>query len=139
MYRGPLAAMGAIALSGASLLAACGSSKPAYCTQVSNLKSSVATLEHVEVSPSNLSAITTDVQKVGTSTNELASAVKTEFTPQIGSLKGAVLALEGTLKQLAGAPTASNLAHAATVIPVQVEAIKHAAQEVQTVTKSKCE
>lgn len=139
MYRGSFAAITAIGLSGAALLAGCGSSKPAYCTQVSNLKSSVQTLEHVEVSPSNLSTITTDVQKVGTSTKELESAVKSEFAPQINSLKSAVSALEGTVKTLASAPTSSNISHAASVVPAQVEALKHSAQEVEAVTKSKCE
>ena len=139
MYRGPFAAVAAIGLTGAALVAGCGSSKPAYCTQVTNLQNSVKTLEQVELSPSNLSTIATDVQKVGTSAKELESAVKTEFAPQISSLKSSLAALEASLKELSSSPNSSTLAHAATVIPPQVEALKRSAKEIQEVTKSKCE
>jgi outer membrane murein-binding lipoprotein Lpp len=93
MQLKPFMPLAAVALTTALLLAGCGSgSKPAYCTQVTNFENSVNTLEQVEVSPSNLSTIATDVQKVGTSSKELVSAVKTEFAPQINSMKGSVAA-----------------------------------------------
>jgi hypothetical protein len=140
MNRGPVGSVTAIGLVGAALLAGCGSSsKPAYCTQVKNFKDSVKTLEQVEVSPSNLNAITTDVKKVGTSAKEVASAVGTEFAPQINSVKGSIGALEASVKQLVSAPSSSTLAHAASVIPAQVEALKRATNEVKEVTKTKCE
>jgi hypothetical protein len=139
MQGGRFTALTAIALAGAALLAGCGSSsKPAYCAQVTNLENAVKTLEQVEVSPSNLTTIASDVKKVGSSTAELASAVKTEFEPQIGSVESSVAALEASLKQLASSPSSSTLAHAATVIPAQVEALKRSAKEVQEVTESKC-
>lgn len=129
----------AVSLIGAVLIAGCGSSsKPAYCAQVTNFEESVKTLEHVEVSPSNISTIATDVQKVATSANEMASAVKSEFAPQISSVKSSVAALEATVKGVASAPSASTLSHAVTVVPGQVEALKHSASEVQEATKSKC-
>ncbi len=128
-----------IALTTAALLAGCGSgSKPAYCTQVSNFEDSVNTLKEVEVSPSNLSTITTDVQKVGTSSKELVSALKTEFAPQVNSMKGSVTTLEATLRELASAPSSSTLTRAVTTIPSQIEALKRSAGEIQDVTKSKC-
>jgi hypothetical protein len=140
MHRKPLIPVAALALlTTAVLLAGCGSSsKPAYCTQVTNFENSVNTLEQAEVSPSNLSTIVTDVQKVGTSSKELVSAVKTEFAPQVNSIKSSVAALEATLKELASAPSSSTLSHAVTAIPPQVEALKRSAGEIQDVTKSKC-
>jgi hypothetical protein len=124
----------------AALLAGCGSSsKPAYCTQVANFESSVKTLEQVEVSPSNLATITTDVQKLGASAKELESAVKTEFAPQINSMKSSVAALEASMKELGSSPSTSTLAHTAVVVPPQVEALKRSTSEIQDVTKSKCE
>lgn len=135
----PFMPLAAIAVTTAALLAGCGSgSKPAYCTQVTNFKNSVNTLEQVEVSPSNLSTIATDVQKVGTSSKELVSAVKTEFAPQINSMKGSVAAMETTLRGLVSAPSSSTLTHAVAAIPPQVEALKRSAGEIQEVTKSKC-
>lgn len=140
MYLKPLAAFAAISLTGVVLLAGCGSSsKPAYCTQVTNFKDSVKTLEQVEVSPSNLSTITADVQKVGTSAKEVTSAVGTEFAPQISSIKSSLAALEATVKGLASSPSSSTLAHAISVVPAQIEALKHSTTEIQEVTKSKCE
>jgi hypothetical protein len=115
-----------------------GSGKPAYCAQVTNFKDSVKTLEQVEVSPSNLSTITADVDKVGTSAKELVSAVGTEFAPQISPMKSSVAALEATIKGLGSAPSSSTLAHTVTVVPAQIEALKHSTAEIQEVTKSKC-
>lgn len=139
MNRKPSTPVAALALATAALLAGCGSgSKPAYCTQVTNFENSVNTLKQVEVSPSNLSTIATDVQKVGTSSKELVSAVKTEFAPQITSMKGSVAAMEATLRELASAPSSSTLTHAVTAIPPQVEALERSASEIQEVTKSKC-
>lgn len=139
MHRKPSMLLATFALTAVALLAGCGSgSKPAYCTQVTNFENSVKTLEQVEVSPSNLSTIATDVQKVGTSSKELVSAVRTEFSPQINSMKGSVAAMEATLKELASAPSSSTLSHAVTAIPAQVEALKRSAGEIQDVTKSKC-
>ncbi len=97
------------------------------------------TLEKVEVTPSNLSTISTDVQKVATDTKELESAVKGEFAPQISAVKNSVAALETSLKGVANAPSASTLSHAASVVPAQIEDLKRATSEVQEVTKSKCE
>jgi hypothetical protein len=129
----------ALTLATAALLAGCGSgSKPAYCTQVANFENSLNTLEEVEVSPSNLSTIATDVQKVGASSKELVSAVKTEFAPQINSMKGSVAAIEATVRELTGTPSSSTLTHAVTAIPPQLEALKRSADEIQEVTKSKC-
>ncbi len=139
MHRKPFMLLATFALTTVALFAGCGSaSKPAYCTQVTNFENSVNTLEQAEVSPSNLSTIATDVQKVGTNSKELVSAVKTEFAPQINSMKGSVAAMEATLKELASTPSSSTLSHAVTAIPAQVEALKRSAGEIQDVTKSKC-
>jgi hypothetical protein len=139
IHMKPFMLIATVALAIVALLAGCGSgSKPAYCTQVTNFENSVNTVEQAEVSPSNLSTIATDVQKVGTSSKELVSAVKTEFAPQINSMKGSVAAMEATLRELASAPSSSTLTHAVTAIPPQVEALKRSASEIQEVTKSKC-
>lgn len=138
MHLKPCMPLAAIALTTAALLPGCGSSKPAYCTQVTNFESSINALKQVEVSPSSLSAIATDVQKVGTRSKELVAAVRTEFAPQINSMKGSVAAIEATLKELTSAPGSSTLTHAVTAIPSQIEALKRSADEIQEVTKSKC-
>jgi hypothetical protein len=140
MMRVQPIALAVTSLAAVAIIAGCGgSSKPAYCTQVTNFKNSVKALEQVEVSPSNVNKIVADVQKVGTSAKELASAVGTEFQPQISSMKSSVAALEATVKEVAGSPSSTTVAHAASVVPAQVEALKHSTAEIQEVTKSKCE
>ena len=135
----PLAAVAAASLTGALLLAGCGSSsKPAYCAQVNNFKNSVKTLEDVELSPTNLGTIKTDVEKVGTSAKELKTAVGTEFEPQINAMKTAAEALGKTVESVASSPSTSAIVTAISTAGTQIETLKHAAQEVQEVTKKKC-
>ncbi len=135
----PLAAFAAASLTGALLLAGCGSSsKPAYCAQVDNFKESVKTLEDVELSPTNIGTIKTDVEKVGTSAKELKTAVGTEFEPQINAMKKSVEALGKTVESVASSPSTSAIVTAISTAGTQIEALKHSAQEVQEVTKNKC-
>jgi len=134
-----LALLTAASLTAVALLTGCGSSsKPAYCTQVTNFEKSVQELEKVEFSPTNVSGISTAMQKVGTSAKEMVSAVKTEFAPQISAAKSSLASLEETLKQVASAPSASTLSHAVTVVPTEVESLKKATAEIKEVAKSKC-
>ncbi len=136
----PLAALAAAGLVGVALLAGCGSSsKPAYCAQVTSFKDSIKTLEQVEVSPSNLSAIGADVQKAATAARELGTAVGTEFAPQITAIKSSVAALGATISEVASNPSSTTLAHAVSVVPAEADALKHATAEIEEVTKSKCD
>jgi hypothetical protein len=139
MYARSLASMAALGLTGALLLPGCGStSKPAYCAQVTNLENSIKALEKVEPNPSDVSAITTAVQKVGTSANELTTALKTEFAPQTAAIKSSFAALEKSIKEVTSAPSSSTVAHAFSVVPAELESLKHSVSEIQEVTKSKC-
>jgi hypothetical protein len=139
MHPRSLVVLAALTVTGAVLLSGCGSSsKPAYCTQVNNFKESVKTLEGAELSPTNLTTIKTDIEKVGTSAKELKSAVKTEFAPQIKSLEGAVEALEATAKSVASSPSTSSIVNAISSAGTQIEAVKKAGTEVQEVTDKKC-
>ena len=139
MYAGRLTALAALSLTGAALLVGCGSSKPAYCTEVANFESSVKALGEVEVSPSNTSGLTAALQKVSVSAAELESALKSEFAPQTSAVKSAVSAIESSAKQVASATTSSAKVQAAASIPREVEALAKASSEVHEVTKSRCE
>ena len=134
-----LAMLAAISLIGALLLSGCGSSsKPAYCAQVKNFKESIKTLEDVELSPTNIGTIKTDVEKVGTSAKELKVAVGNEFAPQITAMEHSLDALGATVKSVASSPSTSTIVNAISVAGTQIEALKHSATEVQEVTKNKC-
>ena len=139
MHLKPLAAFAALSLTGALLFAGCGSSsKPAYCAQVNKFKESVKTLEGVELSPTNIGTIKTDVEGVVTSAKELKSAVGTEFEPQIKAMESSVEALGTTVKSVAGSPSTSSIVNAIGSAGTQIEALKKAATEVKEVTSKKC-
>jgi hypothetical protein len=128
----------ALSLAGAVLLGGCGTSKPAYCTQVSNFEDSVKALEKEEISLSNASGVTTAVKNIGTSVQELGSAVKSEFAPQTSAIRSSFGALEKSVNELLSASGTSALGHAITAIPKELESLKHATTQIQEVTKSKC-
>ncbi len=139
MHLRSLAVLAALTVTGAVLLTGCGSStKPAYCAQVNTFKESVKTLEGAELSPTNISTIKTDVEKVGTSAKELTTAVGNEFEPQINSMKSSVSALEATVNKVVGSPSTSTIVSAIGSVGTELEALKKSAGEVKEVTDKKC-
>lgn len=131
-------ALAAVGLIGAVLLAGCGTSKPAYCTQVSNLENSVKALGKVEVSSSGVSALTTGLDNVSKSAQELGSALKSEFAAQASAIKSSIGGLESTAKQVSSATGTSAKLQAAASIPGEIEGLKKPISEIQDVAKSKC-
>lgn len=115
------------------LLAACGSSKPSYCSKVSDLKQSVSDLANVKVIQNGTSAVTSAVNKVKDDANAAVSAAKSEFSPETQALTTAVNNLTTSVKNL---PTAT----AATLpsIPGQIQAVSTAVTNLANATKSKC-
>ena len=138
MHTRRLITLAALSLTGAALFVGCGSSKPAYCTQVANLEKSVQALEKVELSPSNVSELTTAFESVSKSAKELESALKSEFSTQTSAIKSSIGALENTAKQVSSATSTSAKAQAAAPIPGEIEALRKATTEIQEVTESKC-
>jgi hypothetical protein len=82
----------ALAVAGVALaLAAWGSSEPSYCSNVSDLESSGKDLGNVNVSSGGVSALESQLKKVGSSANDLVSSAKSDF-PSRG-LAGELVAL----------------------------------------------
>lgn len=139
MHARPLIALVVLSLTGGAFLIGCGgTSKPAYCAQVTNLENSVKALGKVELSPSSLSELTTGIGNVSKSAKELGSALKSEFSTQAGAIRSSVSALENTAKQVSSAGSISAKAQAAVPIAGQIEALKKPISEIQEVAKSKC-
>ena len=70
-----------VVLAAAALVAAgCGSSsKPAYCSDVTNLQNSVNSLKSVQLQSGAVSTLKTDVQKVQSNANAVVSSAKQDF------------------------------------------------------------
>lgn len=132
-----LTAVAALSLTAAALFAGCGTSKPAYCTQVSDFHNSVSALEKQEISITNASGVLSAVDNVGTSAKALATALKGEFATQISAIESSLSAIGKSLGDATGSLSAAK--QAIVSIPGEVNTLKRAAAEIQQVTKSKCE
>ena len=104
----------AMAVAAASLVAAgCGgSSKPDYCSKVSDLQQSVNDLKGVQLQSGALSTIQTDVQKVQSNATAVVSSAKQDFPTQTSALQSSVSTLSATINALPPSPTPQQLAAA---------------------------
>lgn len=98
-----------IAVVGLVALAACGSSKPAYCTARTNLENSIKGLTSFNPS-SGVSGLQSQVTKIQTDANMVVSQAKSDFPSQTSALKSSVNALANSVKALPANPSASQIA-----------------------------
>jgi hypothetical protein len=112
------------------ILAACGSSKPAYCTQVSDLKKSVQGLGSI----SSVSELQTQAKKISTQAQSAISSAKGDFPNETAAVSNSLKQLESTVKQLPSSPSASQVAALTSQASSAVTAIKN----FTNATSSKC-
>jgi hypothetical protein len=118
-----------------ALAAGCGSSsKPSYCSSLSNLETSIKALPNVEVVKNGTSALESALQKVQSDANALVSSAKSDFPNESSAVKSSVDALSSTVEQLASSPSAALIAQ----VPGQVTAVANAAKSLSSATSSKC-
>jgi uncharacterized phage infection (PIP) family protein YhgE len=133
--RGAVATLWAVAAVGvALLLGACGSSKPAYCTDLNNLKQSVQALGNVNPVQNGVSSLTAALDKVKTDAQTLATSAKSELGPQVDAVEKALNDVEASLKQLS---SSSTRATALSNLPSQISALQTSLQNLDTAAK-KC-
>ena len=126
-----------LALAAAALVVAgCGSSdKPAYCSNVSDLKQSVDDLKDVQLESGVLSTLQTDVQKVQSNANEVVSSAKEDFPSETSALKSSVSSLSTAIEQLPSSPTGQQLAP---LVPL-ISSVVTAANNLSSATSSACD
>ena len=127
----------AMAVAAASLVAAgCGgSSKPDYCSKVSDLQQSVNDLKGVQLQSGALSTIQTDVQKVQSNATAVVSSAKQDFPTQTSALQSSVSTLSATINALPPSPTPQQLAP---LVP-QIRSVGTASQNLSNATNSACD
>jgi hypothetical protein len=114
----------------------CGSSsKPQYCSNVSDLEGSVEELKGVELQSGALATLEADLKKVQTNTNEVLASAKQEFPSQTSALRTSVSSLSTATQELAAAPTPQELV----VLASRVKSVALAAEELSSATESACE
>jgi hypothetical protein len=127
------AAVVVLALSG--LAAGCGSSKPAYCTDASQLKTSVGNLGNVDVASNGLGSLQTALSQVQADAKSFAADAKSAFPSQTAALDSALSGLQTAITSAKGQPTAT----AATAVVSSVSQVKSSAGALQSAISGNCQ
>jgi hypothetical protein len=129
----------AAALVLATLSAGCSSSssssKPAYCTAASQLKTSVQDLGNVSINVHDLSSVNAAVSKVQTSASTFATEAKSAYPSQTTALKNSLSSLETAVKSAMSQPSVTTVA----AVVSSVTQVKTAADNAQAAVKGKCQ
>ena len=123
----------------ATLAAGCSSSssssKPAYCTAASQLKTSVQALGNVNINVNDLSSVNTAVSKVQADAKTFVSEAKSAYPTQTTALQNSVSSLETAVKSAQAQPSVTTVA----AVVSSVTQVKTAADNAQTAVKGKCQ
>jgi hypothetical protein len=117
------------------LAAGCSSSKPAYCTDADQLKTSVQDLGNVNINVHDLSSVNTAVSKVQADATTFASDAKSAYPSQTTALKTSLSSLETAVKSAMAQPSLTTVAAVAS----SVTQVKTAADNLQTAANGKCQ
>ena len=126
------AAVVILVLSG--LAAGCSSSKPAYCTDASQLKTSVQDLGNVDVAKNGLGSLQTALNSVQTDAKTFVTDAKSAFPSQTAALKNSLSGLQTAITSAKGQP----LVTAATAVATSVAQVKNSASNLQSAISSNC-
>jgi len=117
------------------LAAGCSSSKPAYCTDAANLKTSVSNLGNVNVAANGLGSLQSALSSVQANASSFASDAKSAFPSQATALQNSVSGLGAAITSAKGQPP---LTAAAAVAPA-VAQVKTSASAVQSAVSGTCQ
>ena len=111
-----------------------GSSKPAICSDVDSLKSSITELRDVKLEAGALATLQSDLTKVQTDLSKVKSEAKTQYATEISSVEQAGASLSTNLKAASDTPSVQSLAAVAT----DVSALGAALSALQDAVSSTC-
>jgi len=117
------------------LAAGCSSSKPAYCTDAANLKTSVSNLGNVNVAQNGLGSLQSALSSVQTNASGFASDAKSAYPSQTTALQNSVSSLGAAITSAKGQPP---LTAAAAVAPA-VAQVKTSASALQSAVSGTCQ
>ena len=122
-------------LTSVALIAAagCGSSKPAYCSDRTNLENSIKTLPSV-TSSSGISGLKTQITTIQSDATSLVSAAKSDFPSVTSAVKSSVDTLQSAVKALPSSPSATQIA----AIAADVASVTSSVKSFVNTSKSKC-
>src|SRR4051794_26885660 len=112
-----------------------GSSKPGYCSDVSDFESAVSGLKDVKPVQNGTSSVKSAIQKVEDTGKAVVDSAQSDFPDQTKAIDQSLDTLGETLKQLGDPSTATQTI---AKVPGQVSALSSAAGDFKSATDSKC-
>ena len=112
----------------------CGASKPEYCAKADDLQAALDTLKG-DVSPGDISAISSDLQTAKTDLDAVARSAKSDFPTETRALRSSLSSLTSAIKALPSSPSSSDLVRLAS----DVVALKTAVGNFKAATSSECD
>jgi hypothetical protein len=116
-----------------TLLAGCGGSKPAYCTDRTNLQNAINGLTSLSPS-SSVSALRTEAEKVQSAATALVNSAKSDFPSETNAIKASVATAASAISALPSSPSPAQIA---TIIP-DAARILSSVNSFMNASKSKC-
>jgi len=104
-------------------LAGCSSSKPAYCTDRTNLNNSVKGLTSLTAS-SGVSGLKSQVNTIQSDATALVNSAKSDFPSQTSAITSSVDALKSAVAALSSSPSAAQIATVTTDAASVVSSVK---------------
>jgi hypothetical protein len=114
-------------------LAACGSSKPAYCTDRTNLQNSIKDLTGLSLS-GGVSGLKSQLGKIQSDATTLVNSAKSDFPTETSAITSSVGGLSSAVKSVPSSPSAQQLAPVAASAASVVSSVKSFTEA----TSSKC-
>jgi hypothetical protein len=132
----PLKVKALVAVSiAAAVLAGCGgSSKPSYCSAVTELENSIKALPTTDVIKNGTSGLQSALTKVENNAKSVVDAAKSDFPNETNAVKSSVDSLSSSIKQLGSSATPAAIAQ----VGVQASAVVTAVKDLVSATSSKC-
>jgi hypothetical protein len=117
------------------VLAGCSSSKPAYCTDRTNLENSVKGLSSINLTSSGgISSLKSQVEMIVSNANTLVSSAKGSFPDQTSAISSSVDALKSSVATLASSPSAVQIA----TVTKDAASVVSSVQSFTNATSSQC-
>jgi hypothetical protein len=124
-----------LALSGLAAGCSSSSSKPAYCTSASQLKTSVQDLGNVDVAKDGLGSLQTALTSVQADAKTFAADGKSAFPSQTAALNTALSGLQTSITSAKGQPALT----AASTVASSVTQVKNSASALQSAVSGTCQ
>jgi len=120
-------------VAGVVAMTGCGSSKPAYCTDRTNLENSIKGLSHPDLS-NGLSSLEAQVKKIESNATTLVNSAKSDFPTETSAITSSVDALKSAVTQLASDHSAANIA----AVTADAASVVKSVKSFTDATSSKC-